>query len=186
MNVYDFDKTIYDGDSTLDFMLWCFRKKPFLALSCLPGAAAFGGYLLKLCSKTYFKEKFYRFLFRVPDAEQWAEEFWEEHIENIKEWYLLRQQEDDVIISASPAFLLRPACYRLKISYLLASRVDKDTGMYYGINCHGEEKVRRFKKAFPQGQINEFYSDSLSDAPLANLAKRAYLVKGNDLFPWKD
>ena len=34
------------------------------------------------------------------------------------------------------------------------------------------------------GRIDEFYSDSLSDAPLANLAHRAYLVKGEDLFPW--
>ena len=186
MNVYDFDKTIYDGDSTADFILWCIRKNPGLAVRFLPGAAAFGGYLLKLCSKTYFKEKFYGFLIRVPHVEQWVEEFWDEHLKNIKEWYLIRQREDDVIISASPEFLLRPACQRLRISHLLASVVDKDTGMYYGVNCHGEEKVRRFRKAFPHAVIDEFYSDSLSDAPLANLAKRAYLVKGDDLFLWED
>lgn len=26
MNVYDFDKTIYDGDSTIDFYLYCVKK----------------------------------------------------------------------------------------------------------------------------------------------------------------
>lgn len=186
MNVYDFDKTIYDGDSTTDFIFWCLRKKPQLSFSLLPGAVAFGGYLIKLCQKTYFKEKFYRFLLRVPHVEQWVEEFWEEQIENIKEWYLLRKAEDDLIISASPEFLLRPVCNRLKIQHLLASRVDKDTGMYYGTNCHGEEKVRRLRAAYPSAVIHEFYSDSLSDAPLANLAKRAYLVKGDHLFPWSE
>ncbi len=184
MNVYDFDKTIYDGDSTADFILWCFRKKPWLMVSFLPGIAAFGGYLVKLCSKTYFKEKFYRFLLGVPNVDLWVEEFWKEHLEKIQEWYLLRQREDDVIISASPTFLLKPACDMLKIRHLLASRVDKDTGFYLGINCHGIEKVRRFYNAFPGGEIEEFYSDSLSDAPLANLAKRAFLVKGEELFPW--
>ncbi len=184
MNVYDFDKTIYDGDSTTDFILWCFRKKPRLVFPFFSGIAAFGGYLIKLCSKTYFKEKFYRFLSHISNVEEWVDEFWEEHLDNIQEWYLLRQRNDDVIISASPEFLLKPACKKLKIQHLLASRVDKDTGMYQGINCHGIEKVRRFYNAFPGGEIEEFYSDSLSDAPLANLAKRAFLVKGEDLFPW--
>ena len=42
MNVFDFDKTIYEGDSTLDFILWCLRRKPGLALRLLrrvPAAA---------------------------------------------------------------------------------------------------------------------------------------------------
>lgn len=30
MNVYDFDKTIYNGDSTIDFYLYSLRKKPQL------------------------------------------------------------------------------------------------------------------------------------------------------------
>ena len=30
MNVYDFDKTIYKGDSTLDFYFFCLRKKPII------------------------------------------------------------------------------------------------------------------------------------------------------------
>ena len=96
---------------------------------------------------------------------------------------MVQQREDDVIISASPEFLLKPICIRLGISNLMASVVDKRTGMYLGINCHGEEKVRRFYKKFNQ-EIDEFYSDSFSDAPLANIAKKAYLVDGDILIPW--
>lgn len=184
MNVYDFDKTVYAGDSTVDFISWCIRKKPSLALRLLPGTAAFGGYLLKQCSKTYFKEKFYRFLCGVPDVEKWVEEFWNEHEDRVKDWYLERRREDDVIISASPEFLLRPICQRLGVTNLLASRVDPDTGMYYGQNCFGDEKVRRFKKNF-DGEVDEFYSDSLSDAPMANIAKKAYLVDDDIIIPWE-
>ncbi len=185
MNVYDFDKTIYDGDSTMDFITWCVKKKPLLIAKLVSGVPAFGAYLFKQCDKTQFKEKFYSFLSGLSDASLWADAFWELHQENIKDWYLDQQQEDDVIISASPEFLLRPICQRLGIRHLLASRVDKDTGMYLGENCHGEEKVRRFRKAFGDAEIDAFYSDSLSDAPMANLSKTAYLVDGDLLIPWE-
>ena len=49
-------------------------------------------------------------------------------------------------------------------------------GDYIGENCYGEEKVNRFYKEYPNGVIDEFYSDSDSDLPLAKLAKVAYKV----------
>lgn len=185
MNVYDFDKTIYDGDSTIDFVRWCLKKKPILALYLLPGTISFGGYLLKLRDKTRMKEKFYAFLQHIPSVNIWVEEFWEEHQRYIKDWYLKQQQADDIIISASPEFLLRPICDRLQIKHLLASQVDSTTGMYLGKNCYGEEKVKRFLCAFGDAQMDAFYSDSFSDAPMANLAKSAYLVDGDTLIPWQ-
>lgn len=33
-NIYDFDKTIYDGDSTVDFFLFCLKREPILILFC--------------------------------------------------------------------------------------------------------------------------------------------------------
>lgn len=184
MNVYDFDKTIYAGDSTADFIVWCLRRKPALAFRLLPGAAAFGGYLCRRVSKTRFKERLYRFLRFVPDIDAWVEAFWNQHQEGIQAWYRLRQQPEDVVISASPEFLLRPICRRLGIVHLLASQVDKHTGLYSGENCHGQEKVRRFRQAFPEGQVTAFYSDSRSDDPMARLAQEAWLVDGDRLRPW--
>jgi phosphoserine phosphatase len=52
------------------------------------------------------------------------------------------------------------------------------------LNCHGEEKVRRYREAFGDAPIDEFYSDSYSDTPLAKLAAKAYLVKGDKRLPW--
>ena len=90
------------------------------------------------------------------------------------------------MISASPEFLLEPICERLGIKNLIASRVDCKTGIYNGENCYGEEKVNRLNEIFPNIKINEFYSDSYSDQPLASLSKSAFLVLGSKLYKWNE
>jgi len=66
----------------------------------------------------------------------------------------------------------------------MASREDKRTGKFDGANCHGEEKVKRFYELYPDGLIDEFYSDLYCDSPLARIADRAFIVKGEELLPW--
>lgn len=183
MNVYDFDNTIYNGDSTEDFIKWCVKRKPSLALKLIGGGVSFCAYKLKMCSKTHFKEKMFSYLSGIPETDEWVNEFWNEHLVNIKKWYFNNKKDDDVIISASPEFLLKPICQKLGVSNLMASRVDKRTGLYYGINCFGAEKVRRFKEKF-NAEIDEFYSDSFSDSPLADISKEAFYVCGEVLIPW--
>ena len=61
---------------------------------------------------------------------------------------------------------------------------DDVTGKTDGENCHGAEKVRRLHEAYPDVEIAEFYSDSRSDSPLAELAEHAYLVHGQTRTPW--
>lgn len=185
MNVYDFDKTIYSGDSTADFYLYSLKKHPKI-IKCLPGLAkAFASYyIFKKGNKTRFKEKMYGFL-KYCDIKNDVEDFWDKKQHKIKKWYLSKQKYDDIIISASPSFLLEPICKRLGIKYLIASEVDGNSGKYSGINCHGEEKVRRFYEKFPDGKIDCFYSDSLSDTPLAIISEKSYIVKGETCTNWK-
>lgn len=183
MNVYDFDKTIYDGDSTADFYLFCLKRHSRILLLTPSLFGAFlRFYVFKKGTKTQFKETMYRFL-RCCDTDKDVADFWTGHKEKLKPFYSAQQQPDDVIISASPEFLLQPICRELGVA-LMASRVDPKTGRYDGINCHGKEKVRRFYEVYPDGEIDDFYSDSYSDSPLAEIARRAYLVKGNTLKDW--
>ena len=185
MNVYDFDKTIYGGDSTADFYLFSLKRhKKILLLAPSLFGAFLKFYLFKKGSKTDFKQVMYRFL-RNCDIDRDVKDFWAKNRAKIKQYYLKQQKYDDVIISASPEFLLEPICEILGIHYLMASRVDKYTGIYDGINCHGKEKVRRFYEMFPNGKIEEFYSDSYSDTPLAEIAEKAYIVTGEELTDWK-
>ena len=68
----------------------------------------------------------------------------------------------------------------------MASKVDKHTGLYDGENCWGEEKVKRLYEKFPNAKCEEFYSDSLSDTPLAELADKAMIIRGNELIEWNE
>ena len=179
MNVYDFDKTIYNGDSTVDFYLFSLKKKPLL-IRHLP-AQAWGVvlYLLGKIDKTKFKEMFFRFV-RSIDCEQYVAEFWKRNREKIASWYTEQQREDDVVISASPDFLLRPVCGQLGIRNLIASDVEPKTGKFLSSNCYGATKAERFRETFGECEIESFYSDSLSDYPMARMADRSFLiVKGN-------
>ena len=183
MNVFDFDETIYHGDSTRDFVKYSMIHHP-KALLYLPyvGYAAVRFYLFHIGTKTQFKEKMYRFL-KACDTEKDVERFWEKNLCKIKSFYRTIHRDDDLIISASPEFLLKPLEKKLCIS-VIASRVSPIDGTTTGENCYHEEKVRRFYEQHPDGIIQDFYSDSYSDEPLALLAKKAYIVDKDELIPW--
>ena len=184
MNVFDFDNTLLKGDSTARFFAYCLRRYPRMWLDA-PAQAANGLlFVLRLREKQAFKQRMLHFLALIGDVDQAVDDFWRENFSRIKAWYPPRHRADDVVISASPEFLIRPACLRLGIRCVIGSPVDKRTGLFLGPNCHGAEKVSRFHARFPGAGIDEFFSDSHSDDPLAALAERAWLVKGERLVEW--
>lgn len=134
--------------------------------------------------KQTFKENLYHMFVYVKDMDQAVDAFVESHMNHVKSFYLSQQKEDDVVISASPEFTIKKFCEKLGIQHVMASVVDPETGKYTGLNCHGKEKVKRFYELYPNGKIDAFYSDSLSDSPLAELASEAYLVKGDIIKVW--
>lgn len=181
MNVYDFDGTIYDGDSSIDFYLFCIKRKPSILfrsiIKQLSGAIL---YAIKRIPKEKYKEKYFSFLKYVSTNDQLLNDFWSTKSKKIKKWYLNQKAKSDVIISASPEFLLKPICNRLGVS-LIASKVDPSTGRFAGKNCHGQEKVKRFAELYPNETIEEFYTDSKVDLPLTELSTKVFFVKGEEL-----
>ena len=182
MNVYDFDGTLYRGDSTRDFLVWCVRRYPAVALT-LPrsGVAAAACLGLHAIDKTQFKRTLYRFLVRVPDVDREVERFWDAHERLIAG--PCAPAEGDLVISAGPEFLLRGVCGARGLD-LIASRVDPHTGRVLGPNCSGDEKVVRLFEAYPEAVVERFYSDSHNDDPLAALAQEAWMVRDGQLEPW--
>ena len=186
MNVYDFDGTIYDGDSTADFYFHCLKKYKGILKTVPKMILAFIMYVLGIYKKTKFKEIMYRFLKYVPDIDKELEIFWYENSKKIKKYYLEQKKNSDVIISASPEFLLEPICKNLGVNKLMASKVDKHTGKYDGLNCHDSEKVRRLYEWDKDAHIDEFYSDSFADTPLAEISDKAFMVKGDRIYNWSE
>lgn len=183
MNAYDFDGTIYDGDSTIDFYLFCLRKKPSILLCFPKQLVGFFLYSINRISKTKFKELFFCFLKRI-DILKYVSIFWDENNYKIMKWYRKQKKEDDVLISASPDFLLKPICQRLGIQYLVATKFDTKSCKIIGENCYGKNKAFRLLHEFESITIEEFYSDSDSDLPMARLAKKAYKVKKGKIHDW--
>lgn len=183
MNVYDFDDTIYNGDSSLDFVLFCLKKNKKLFKYIPHIILGFILYIFKIIKKTKMKEYFFSFLESI-DGKVYVEEFWKTHKKNIKKFYLDNKKMNDLIISASPIFLLKPICEKLGIKNLIASEVDIKTGKFLSENCKGSRKVDLFYEKYPNKKIREFYSDSLSDTPLANIARNAYLVDNENIKDW--
>lgn len=184
MNCYDFDKTIFNGDSTALFILYLLKRHPALLRFVLGIGKNFIMYTLGKSTKTEFKQSMYTIFQYVPDIDAEVDLFWNKYQNRFKTWYLEQRREDDVIISASPEFLVDQGCKRIGIQCVMASVVDKKTGAYTGVNCDGEEKVRRFYERFPNGKIRYFYSDSLIDEPLAGISENAYIVKGEKIKKW--
>ena len=183
MNVYDFDGTLYDGDSTMDLYRYCLLRRPYIVF-CLPGQLhARSRYRKGKIDRTMLKQSYYRF-FRYLDIRKMSKRFWDANQDKIFEWYPSKHRDDDVVISASPEFHIREICSRIGISNVIASKVDMKTGECLGPNCRDEEKVRRFREVFGDAEIDEFYSDTDHDAPLAKMSKKAHLVRDGEVTDW--
>lgn len=183
MNVYDFDKTIFLGESSTAFYRFCIPRHPLILL-WLPVAGVFGlGRLMRLCDTTRWKEAFHGYLRCVPDADNLVEAFWDKNQARIAPWLPERLAEGGVVISASPEFLIGGLCRRLGLEYM-GTRMDIRSGKIDGRNCRGAEKTRRFRERYPQAVIRFFYSDSLADSPMADIAEQAFMVAGGVLRPW--
>ena len=185
MNVYDFDKTIYDGDSTIDFYKFCLKRHPIIILAAIKQAIGLILYVTSLIDKKTFKQYFFSFLNFLKNPRNDVESFWDQNILKIKKFYINQQTKEDVVISASPYFLVYEACRRIGISKVIASDVDILSGKFESENFYGEEKVKQYKRTYGEKTIDKFYSDSSSDADMAHIAKKAYLVKGENISPWK-
>ena len=118
INLYDFDKTIYDGDSTRDFFFFELERHPLIFFTLFE--TGFFGllYLLHVVSKTKMKEHFYKFLKHIKNIDAEVIAFWRIKDSKIKKFYRDKDHEHDIIISASPEFLLKPVAKKYGFKFI--------------------------------------------------------------------
>ena len=130
------------------------------------------------------KERIFSYLKRIDDVDSYVKDFWKSHQKNIKQWYLDQQEKTDVIISASPEFLLKPLEKTMHFT-VIASKVDKKTGHFSSKNCHDYEKIRRYEELYKE-KVKKFYTDSIkADKAMLEYAKEGYIVKGNEIIKYE-
>ncbi|MDR2850338.1 MAG: haloacid dehalogenase-like hydrolase [Verrucomicrobiota bacterium] len=185
MNVFDFDNTIYNGESGLDLFGYYVKRYPGLLRHGPRVLAALVRYKLgcftldeALNRYAYIVEAFTVRILDTVEADMVA--FWDGHIHKIKPLYDALRSPDDLILSASPEIGLAEVCRRLGVRRYIGTRFDPATGRLTHLNFR-ENKVRAFLAQYPDGKIDKLYTDSLHDQPLFALAGEVHRVKGNKI-----
>ena len=119
MNVYDFDNTIYDGETLVDFILYYVRTDPRIwryvpKLLVIAFKDTFHLFTVAQALEAYasFLEGYYT---KVEHIEEDVVKFWDGHMHKIKPWYAKVQREDDIIVSGTTDFLLDEVMRRLGV-----------------------------------------------------------------------
>jgi len=186
MNLYDFDNTVYDGDTNKDIIKFFIFKYPSKVIKCLLKANKLKKEYKK--GRVEFervKEELFLFLSEIKDIDKLLNLFANKNMKKIKKWYLQNKNENDIIVTASYELWIKKFCDKLGVRYLIGTKIDS-RGYIIGKNCKGEEKVLRIKYSLPSAIIKNAYSDSSSDIPMLKLAQNAFVVEGNKLIPYND
>ena len=175
MNVYDFDGTIFYSACSIGFAVWCMKRHPKLCFTYLPRVVK--NLILYKAGRIpnhLMQRRMFSYLTMVDDFETQIERYWDKYEKRISAWYLAQKKPDDLIISASPACIIGPIAARLGVNYM-ASEYDREYGVFTNNLMYAREKAKYIvDHGFPV--IENFYSDSLADTPLALCAEKAHLV----------
>lgn len=178
MNLYDFDGTIYDGDSCVDLVKYGLKHYPSLTLKSLLKARKLNKkYKRGEIEFERVKQRLMSFIFKIPNYPRFLNRFVASHMDKIKPWYKSRILPNDVIVTASYEIWINIFARRLGVKYVVATKTDS-IGKIIGKNCKGDEKVRRVREAFPDTPINACYGDSKSDEPMLNMCENSFVVEG--------
>ena len=148
MRALDFDNTIYDGESALDFYLFALRFNP-RSVKYIPAVLwNFLKYKLGIIKAETVEKKIQKYaegyLNSFADLPRIVGLFWDAHMRKIKKWYT--PQQSDIIITASFDVLIDEACKRLGVEKYICSRFDMKTYKVAFLNF-GENKKRLIKRS---------------------------------------
>lgn len=189
MNVFDFDNTIYDGESSLDFFKFCIRYKPSLARH-LPRTLKMA---VKYKRGIVDKDEVMKFCGdmlcvlaqNVTNLDIMLEKFWEKNIGKLKPQIMNIIHDEDVIISASPSFIFDKIRDKFKGAAIISTEIDMNNMQIVRL-CYGENKVSEFRKLYPGIKPDNFYTDNINDMPMMSLSKKTWLVQGEKITEFQD
>lgn len=182
MNCFDFDKTIYKHDSAISFYLFYLKKYPLRVFGIFRIIALFVLNCVGIITTKQFKERYFSFVKHIKDIDAFVAEFWQKQKKNMIQSVVGNIKAGDVVISASPLFLVEPAVKMINENVVVyGTDMDKTTGLITGENMKGKEKVKLLnEKGYTE--FDAVYTDSLSDFPILDMATNKYIVCGKKYY----
>lgn len=178
MRAFDFDHTIYCGYSYRDFVFFTATRRPWLWLWIFPAMVVGILKLLRLIRMERVVEWMLFPFLRFRKIDEYIVRFWDKHEKKVGQWYKDIRREDDVVISATPAFFLEEICRRLGIKTLIATEIDRKRGKVVDPYCYREGKLKRLRMALgDDAELDAYYTDTPKDSTLLEFAKEGYIVK---------
>ena len=180
MKVFDFDNTIYRGESSIDLAVYMIRnnKKIILYLPmiftnlvkyklCMIGRREMETILNDFC-QAVMEDK--------DDIPGIIERFWQTHAHKLNKGILKLIGPEDIIITAGPDILINGIRDRLNTDHIISSEVDLDGRCFTYLNFK-DNKLKRYRELYGDRPIDVFYTDSYNDRALMEISERVYLVK---------
>jgi phosphoserine phosphatase len=103
-------------------------------------------------------------------------DFWNKNEHKIKGWYSDVRKDSDIIVSGTLDFILEEVAKRVGFKRYVGSSIDNKTGKFKRL-CFLENKVSLFHEDFPDCEIENFYTDSMNDKAMMDIAEHVFLVK---------
>ncbi|MEG0546724.1 MAG: haloacid dehalogenase-like hydrolase [Oscillospiraceae bacterium] len=183
MTVYDFDNTIYQGESGFDIFIFFIKKDAKRVTRYIPKfTEGFIKYKLGRITTHEVLEKYgsvlKEYCSTIPDINADIRDFWDEYESKIKSFYPKIHTDDDIIVSACPEFILSEICKRIGVKNYIGSIINTETWDIERV-CYKEDKIKAFYQTYGEVEIDDFYTDSISDKPMMDISKNVYFVTGD-------
>ncbi len=166
MKVFDFDNTIYNGESSVDFSFYMIRNKKKIIWYIPTILFSLAGYKLCLIKKERLESIINDFIAGVLDDPEslpaYVRQFWKTHACKLNRNILRLIGPDDVILSASPNFLFDGIRKKLNTERIIGMEVDLKKKKITWFN-YGDNKVKRYRELYGDRKIEAFYTDSYND-----------------------
>ena len=193
--IFDVDYTITKRETLMELYKYSLKENK-KNLIYMP-RALFSGllYILKIYDEKKVKESFLKFIENMSeeDLNKLTKRFYDNRFKNIlyndslKMMKKLKAEGYKIyLISASPEFYLKHLYEIKEVDKIIGTKFYINDGKFSrrmdGLNCKGEEKVKRLKEFLKEEKIDVdfkesyMFSDSLSDKPLLELVGKPYLI----------
>ena len=180
MQIFDFDNTLYHGESAVDFALFMIKRNKRI-IKWLP-TIFYNLFKYKLClvKMDEMERLVNNFLCDVirnkKEVMEMTELFWKTHRKRLDERIVRRIRSGDMIITAGPSFLIDAIKSELGEVRLICSEIDLDAKKLCYLNF-AKNKAKKFRELCGERKITSFYTDSYNDKALMEISEKVFMVK---------